>query len=301
MNQTFKQGGLKRGGLHTVSLIDAVCMLQILGVVINMIFPQIIYDWLILDPVQVMRGQVWRILTFLIFPPMLMNTNGFAALNYVVFNGLSLYCIRIFGQMVERAWGRFKLNCYLISGVLLHAAASVVFFLLTGFKLMLFPTYFVFSFFFVFALMFPDIPLAFMMVFPLKARWLAVFEAAIYVYSFVTGSIIDKVEIFLCLLLIGIFLGWISLENGTMPFLKKAGYAQNKAAMGEKIIKAPVKMRVEKRVHRCAVCGRTSEDSPAMEFRYCSKCDGAYEYCSDHLYTHQHVKKEEQQENDQQS
>ena len=42
---------------------------------------------------------------------------------------------------------------------------------------------------------------------------------------------------------------------------------------------------------RCAVCGRTDKDSPGMEFRYCSKCEGSYEYCMDHLYTHQHVKK----------
>ena len=44
-------------------------------------------------------------------------------------------------------------------------------------------------------------------------------------------------------------------------------------------------------VHRCAICGRTDVDSPQLEFRYCSKCEGNYEYCADHLFTHQHVKK----------
>lgn len=28
-----------------------------------------------------------------------------------------------------------------------------------------------------------------------------------------------------------------------------------------------------------------------LDFRFCSKCDGNYEYCSDHLFTHQHVRK----------
>lgn len=42
--------------------------------------------------------------------------------------------------------------------------------------------------------------------------------------------------------------------------------------------------------HRCAVCGRTELDDPNLEFRYCSKCNGAYEYCQDHLFTHEHVK-----------
>ena len=33
-------------------------------------------------------------------------------------------------------------------------------------------------------------------------------------------------------------------------------------------------------------------DGPELEFRYCSKCEGNYEYCQDHLYTHQHVTKD---------
>ena len=41
--------------------------------------------------------------------------------------------------------------------------------------------------------------------------------------------------------------------------------------------------------HKCAVCGRTELDAPDLEFRYCSKCAGDHEYCSEHLYTHTHV------------
>ena len=42
--------------------------------------------------------------------------------------------------------------------------------------------------------------------------------------------------------------------------------------------------------HRCAVCGRTELDDSSLKFRFCSKCNGNYEYCQDHLFTHQHVK-----------
>ncbi len=42
--------------------------------------------------------------------------------------------------------------------------------------------------------------------------------------------------------------------------------------------------------HKCAVCGRTEETNPELEFRFCSKCDGNYEYCQEHLFTHVHVK-----------
>ncbi len=48
--------------------------------------------------------------------------------------------------------------------------------------------------------------------------------------------------------------------------------------------------------HRCAICGRTEADGEDIEFRYCSKCEGNYEYCSEHLYTHVHVKGTETKE-----
>ena len=41
--------------------------------------------------------------------------------------------------------------------------------------------------------------------------------------------------------------------------------------------------------HKCAVCGRSELDDDNLEFRFCSKCNGNYEYCSDHLFTHPHV------------
>ncbi|MBQ0043013.1 MAG: DUF456 domain-containing protein, partial [Lachnospiraceae bacterium] len=43
--------------------------------------------------------------------------------------------------------------------------------------------------------------------------------------------------------------------------------------------------------HKCAVCGRTELDGADLEFRFCSKCEGNYEYCREHLFTHTHVHK----------
>ena len=42
--------------------------------------------------------------------------------------------------------------------------------------------------------------------------------------------------------------------------------------------------------HRCAICGRTEKDGEDLEFRFCSRCVGNYEYCQDHLYMHEHRK-----------
>lgn len=40
--------------------------------------------------------------------------------------------------------------------------------------------------------------------------------------------------------------------------------------------------------HRCTVCGRTEKDAPDLQFRYCSKCHGNFEYCEDHIRDHEH-------------
>ena len=43
--------------------------------------------------------------------------------------------------------------------------------------------------------------------------------------------------------------------------------------------------------HKCAICGRTELDDPNLTFRFCSKCEGNYEYCQDHLFTHEHIRR----------
>ena len=42
-------------------------------------------------------------------------------------------------------------------------------------------------------------------------------------------------------------------------------------------------------IHKCAVCGKTDTDYPDEEFRYCSKCNGYYCYCSEHIHNHVHI------------
>ena len=42
--------------------------------------------------------------------------------------------------------------------------------------------------------------------------------------------------------------------------------------------------------NKCAICGKTEASHADLEFRFCSKCNGNYEYCQDHLFTHEHVK-----------
>ena len=56
----------------------------------------------------------------------------------------------------------------------------------------------------------------------------------------------------------------------------------------QKQVQPPKKGTVTR--HKCAVCGRTELDGDDLVFRFCTKCNGNYEYCQDHMFTHEHVK-----------
>ena len=104
------------------SIIDIVCALEILGVVLFLTAPQFVMNYLILNPAAILHGQIWRIVTFLVYPPAI---TGSDAIMFVLMNALGIYCISAFGMIVAQVWGKFRFNCYIIGGVLLHSAAAV--------------------------------------------------------------------------------------------------------------------------------------------------------------------------------
>ena len=128
---------------------------------------------------------------------------------------------------------------------------------------------------------FPDMQVLFMMIIPIKVKWLGIGYMALLIYDFLLGSIINK------------FIIGASVLNFIVFYLT----SRNAIRMSPKQIKRrhEFKKEVHKATgvtkHKCAICGRTEETNPDLEFRFCSKCDGNYEYCQEHLFTHEHVKK----------
>ena len=61
-------------------------------------------------------------------------------------------------------------------------------------------------------------------------------------------------------------------QTGTVPFTKES----------------PKKTSVPY-THRCTICGKTDISNPELEFRYCSRCNGYFCYCQDHISNHTHI------------
>ena len=82
--------------------------------------------------------------------------------------------------------------------------------------------------------------------------------------------------------------GW-GTPGGQQGRPGQAGYGQQGRPQRSKIDRETFAAPPKIAIHRCAICGRTELDDPDLEFRFCSKCNGNYEYCADHLHSHEHV------------
>ena len=248
-----------------------------IGYLLSFTMPQLL-TYFTLEPALILKGQVWRLLSWVIIPP---NDN----IIFVIFMMLLYYSL---GNTLESYWGAFRYNVYIFSGILFTViAAFIVNGLIggiTGFG-SLYSTYYInMSIFLACASIMPDYQLLLYGIIPIKMKWLAILDVVLLAVDAVQGGLIIRIVIIASLLNFIIFFFCNRNLRGHSPkqaarrkkFQKQISRPQNQYAGGAK--------------HRCAVCGRTELDDPTLEFRYCSKCNGNYEYCQDHLFTHEHVK-----------
>lgn len=265
------------------NLMYYIVILYGIGLVLQLVQPYLYWQYLCLDANAIMHGQIWRIVTFLIYPPAL----GSSVITGVFFGVIALFLYYNLGQTLENIWGAFRFNVFFFMGVIGQVLACLVAYLVFGELIIMTTGFLNFSIFLAFAIYFPDTQFLLFFVLPIKAKWLAAAECAVYLYSFVFGTLSTRLEIA------------ISLANVIVFLLLTRNYKRYapKEIRRRKDFKRDVKIMPQGRTrHRCAVCGRTEQDGEHLEFRYCSKCEGNYEYCQDHLYTHQHVTKDSGQQ-----
>lgn len=259
------------------NLMYYIIILYGIGLVIQMQMPLFYWRYLSLDAAAILRGQVWRIVTFLIYPPAF----GSMVFTQLFIGILALFMYYNLGQTLEHIWGSFRFNVFFFMGVIGQVLAALIAYLVFHESIYMTTGFLNFSVFLAFAVYFPDAQFLLFFVLPVKAKWLAVAECAVYLYSFIFGTASSRVEIIISLANVIIFL--LMTRNYRRYAPKEFKRRQD---FKREMIKITRKSQTR---HRCAACGRTELDGPELEFRYCSKCQGNYEYCQDHLYTHQHV------------
>ena len=232
-----------------------------------------------------LHGEVWRLVTFVFVPA---YSSPFALL-------ISLYFYYWIGSTLERQWGTAKFNLYYISGALMTVLGVVLASLITGnpYLTAAGTGYVNLSMFFAFAFLFPDTTVLLFFILPVKMKWLAYLDGALFAFDIIkaigahnwAGVVLPIVA----LLNFAVFI-WPEVH-----YLKERAKYQNsrKTVQFRQAQQQQAKQAQQQGYrHKCAVCGRTDTDYPDLQFRYCSKCVGYHCFCQDHIFNHVHFTEE---------
>ena len=270
----------RRFGKYAIkNLMIYMSVLYGLGFVVSTINPSVYVTTLCLRPSKVMSGEIWRLVTWLMYPP---STSA-------LFGLIMIYIYYMLGNVIERICGAFRFNLFLLGGILLHVAAVLLIYVFAGIDIILTPENLNMTIMLAYMALIPDAVFVLFFFIPIKAKYLGVIYLVMTLVSFFGGNIAVRISIAVSLVNFAFFYftSAVDAKNKISRSLSRAIRKHEKA----KSAAASLKMKPQSGAarHKCAVCGRTELDDPNLEFRYCSKCAGEYEYCLDHLYTHVHV------------
>ena len=235
-------------------------------------------SYLAFDAAAVLRGQVWRIVTFVLIP----ESGGIWLL-------LFLYFYYFIGSTLEREWGSGRFTIYYLMGMLLTVVYGFATYFVTGRSYLMTANYINLSMFFAFATLFPDNRVLLFYFIPIKIKWLAIVDALYFVYAIFEG--LGRGQGMMSFLPLVAILNYFLFCGDTL-FRSVAPRSREQRQSTINFKRAARKINYEQKTRgytrKCAVCGRTDTDYPELEFRYCSRCKGVHCFCQDHINNHVH-------------
>jgi hypothetical protein len=253
LDKKFRNWGIPNITLHLVigqSLVFLLAMTE-----------RIDLNFVPLVPALVLKGEVWRIVTFLFMP----------ATFHPIFIVFALYLFYLMGTALENYWGTFRYNIFLLIAYIATIAVSF----LTPYSAST-NAFIGGSVFLAFAILNPDFQLALFFILPIKIKWLALLTWGLYLFRLIFGSWNERLLVLASICNLVVFFGKDTL-------LMMQSYRWRMERRAEEFA------RQNNPIHQCTACGITDKDDPTMEFRYCTKCDGTLCYCQDHIKDHEHI------------
>lgn len=270
-----------------------------------------LYDWLCYDATLILKGQVWRMFSFLLTYLSDVSGTAFYGVLIAAINVLFYYWL---GSVLESSMGRLRMNIYYFSGVLMLGLAGVLlelFFPGSGslFGSYVSAAYINISMFIAVATLIPDERVYLFMIIPVRMRWLALLDLVLMTIE-IGGGVLNAVGLGSYY---GVKIFWVGMLYAQFPLIglanyflhfgrnvsrlfRRSGAPQTRRRQQPPIQAVPNPSRATDGTgtqrpyrHKCTVCGRTDTDYPDLEFRYCSKCKGYFCYCIDHINNHTHI------------
>ena len=266
-----------------------------------------VLSYLALNPEKIINNfQIWRLFTWILMP----SSNGVGFLQLIL-----LYFFYMISRSVESAWGTYKYNLYIFSGMLFTVISAFLLYLYYYVSFMqigdlgllvdleilgvyigsYYSTYYItLSIFLALAVTFPDNYILVFFIIPMKMKALGIIYIALLGYNayicLSNGAYAPVFVMFASLLNFIIFF-IVQRKNFSRGFFKRpqGPRFQSKSYSGPKPEDFARGKSENITRHKCAICGQTEKTSPELSFRFCSKCNGNYEYCENHLFTHTHI------------
>ena len=228
-------------------------------------------SYLSFDAAAILHGQLWRLVTFMLYPP----STGLLAF-------IAFYFYYWIGSTLEQYWGSGQFTIYFFSGVILTILYGFLIYFITGSNVRLDSQYIYLSMFFSFAALFPDMQVLFLYIIPIKMKYLAIVDAVFFALAVITNPFPVNLLPVVAVLNFFIFCGG--------QLWSKRPRRSSKNTVNFRRESQRIRRQQEQKLynHKCAVCGRTDTDFPELEFRYCSRCQGYHCFCQDHINNHIH-------------
>ena len=238
--------------------------------------------YLALYPAAILRGEVWRLVTFIFVPDA----------GNIIYLALFMYFYYFIGRTLEQVWGKGKFFIYYLFGMFLTVVCSFALHF-AGFEtLIIGARYINLSMFFAFATFFPEQRVLLFFFIPIKIKWLAVADAVFFIVEMVVNGF--PLLLFPIAAVINYFL---FCAQDLLAYIPHSSAAPRAAVIDFEKAKARREQQTQQQSYdpyerKCAVCGRTADEHPELEFRYCSQCAGYHCFCQDHINSHIHFTEE---------
>ena len=121
LRRRFERFCLKNRGKGIPNLMLVIAIGNLVVYVLSRVDPSnIVYSYLCFSRSAILRGQVWRLFTYVF--TYLNDTAGI----YLFLAVVSLFCYYQFGKILESYWGPFRFNLYYLTGLLLTDLAALL-------------------------------------------------------------------------------------------------------------------------------------------------------------------------------
>ena len=189
--------------LSTNNVYKYLTAIFLLGLIIDLFNPLFYLFNLSLNVEKILSGQVWRLVTFIFYPP--------SSSRSIILSLLLIYVYYSLAKTLTMMWGDFKFNLYLLIGFLSQIIGAFFVYFVFKHNIIIFPTYSFFSIIMAFALSFPDAYFYIYFLIPIKAKYFAYVEIALYVVLFLSSGMEDRVAI-ICSA-VNVFVFFVLLKN----------------------------------------------------------------------------------------